>query len=183
MPVPGQETWVCACVHLVRQKTVINDSVSKLQTLKYQMQDISRYRHFNSFKNEDSLSLSLFYCHFLFETLSTYIPVVRVLRMASFSVSGISMPGTGCKCQNPYIARLQEDVDRLWKEKIFLQVKFWWTGHLTQSQYQNDSQCQASMPVPRQETWVCAYVHLVSQKTVIKDSVSKLWTSKYQCLI
>ena len=62
------------------------------------------------------------------------------------------MPGTGCKCQNPYIARLQEDVDRLWKEKIFLQVKFWWTGHLTQSQYQNDSQCQASMPVPRQET-------------------------------
>ena len=38
---------------------------------------------------------SLFYCHFLFETLSTYIPVVRVLRMASFSVSGISMPSTG----------------------------------------------------------------------------------------
>ena len=85
-------------------------------------------------------TLSLFHCHFLFETLSTYIPVVRVLRMASFSVSGISMPGTGCECQNPYIARLQEDVDRLWKEKIFLQVIFWWTGHLTQSQYQNDSQ-------------------------------------------
>ena len=94
------------------------------------MQDISRCRHFNSFKNENSLSL--FYCHFLFETLSTYIPVVRVLRMASFSGSGISMPGTGCECQNPYITRLQEDVDRLWKEKIFLQVKFWWTGHLTQ---------------------------------------------------
>ena len=62
------------------------------------------------------------------------------------------MPGTGCECQNPYISRLQEDVDRLWKEKIFLQVKFWWTGHLTQSHYQTDSQCQASMPVPRQET-------------------------------
>ena len=62
------------------------------------------------------------------------------------------MPGTGCECQIPYTARLQEDVDRLQKEKIFLQVKFWWTGHLTQSQYQTYSQCQASMPVPRQET-------------------------------
>ena len=90
------------------------------------MQDISRYRHFNSFKNEDSLSLSLslFYCHFLFEALSTYIPVVRVLRMASFSVSGISMPGTGCECQNPYIARLQEDVDRLWEKKNFCKLNF-----------------------------------------------------------
>ena len=38
------------------------------------------------------------------------------------------------------------------RRKIFLQVTFWWTGHLTQSQYQNDSQCQASMPVPGQET-------------------------------
>ena len=62
----------------------------------------------------------------------------------------------------------------LWQEKIFLQVTFCWTGHLTQSQYQNDSQCQASMPVPGQETWVRACVHLVSQKTVINDSVSKL---------
>ena len=56
------------------------------------------------------------------------------------------MPGTGCECQIPYTARLQEDVDRLQKEKIFLQVKFWWTGHLTQSQYQNDSQCQGKKP-------------------------------------
>ena len=95
------------------------------------MQDIGWYRLFNSFKNKDSLSFTVL---FLFETLSTYIPVVRVLRMASFSVSGISMPGTGCECQIPYTARLQEDVDRLQKEKIFLQVKFWWTGHLTQSQ-------------------------------------------------
>ena len=34
----------------------------------------------------------------------------KVLKMSSFSVSGISMPSTSCKCQNPYIARLQEDV-------------------------------------------------------------------------
>ena len=46
----------------------------------------------------------------------------KVLRMSSFSVSGISMPSTGCKCQNSCIAWLLEDVDRLWKEKIFLQV-------------------------------------------------------------
>ena len=46
----------------------------------------------------------------------------KVLRMSSFSVSGISMPSTGWKCQNPYIARLQEDADRMWTEKIFLQV-------------------------------------------------------------
>ena len=69
MPVPGQETWVCACVHLVSQKTVINDSVSKLQTLKYQMQDISRCRHFNSFKNEDSLSLSLLLSFFVWDSI------------------------------------------------------------------------------------------------------------------
>ena len=70
--------------------------------IKISMPDISGYRQFNSFQNKDSL----FYCHFLFETLSTYIPVVRVLRMSSFSISGISMPGTGCECQNPYIFRL-----------------------------------------------------------------------------
>ena len=46
----------------------------------------------------------------------------KVLRMSSFSVNGISMPSTGWKCQNPYIVRLQEDADRMWTEKIFLQV-------------------------------------------------------------
>ena len=44
------------------------------------MPDISGYIHFNSFQNKDSL----FYCHFLFETLSTYIPVVRVFKNVKF---------------------------------------------------------------------------------------------------
>ena len=68
----------------------------------------------------------------------------------------------------------------MWTEKIFnfvkikkniLQVQFRWTNHLTQSQCQNDSHGQASMPVPRQETWASACVHLVS-----KDC------HKWQCL-
>ena len=56
-------------------------------------------------------SLSL-YCYFLFETLSTYIVVIS-FKNVRVSVSGISIPSIGCKGQSSYIARPQEDVDRL----------------------------------------------------------------------